>query len=65
MTGEIEKDGQVLVIKRVHVDYFLKTGSANHEAAYRVHDMHADYCPVARTLKGSIDISTELHLEDN
>jgi hypothetical protein len=25
---------------------------------------HADFCPVARTIKGCVDISTELQMED-
>ena len=33
------------------------------EAAERVHDFHADSCPIARTIKGRVDISTELQFE--
>ena len=32
------------------------------EAAERSHEFHADYCPVARSIKDSIAISTELNL---
>jgi organic hydroperoxide reductase OsmC/OhrA len=28
----------------------------------RVHEMHARFCPVARSLAGGIDITTELEL---
>jgi len=62
--GEIEKDGNVLVIKRIHVTYHLKLKSEQRETAERVLDFHADKCPVARTLKGCVDISTELNMED-
>ncbi|MDH3306672.1 MAG: hypothetical protein OEO77_04030 [Acidimicrobiia bacterium] len=30
------------------------------ETAIRVHDFHARFCPVARSIEGSIEISTEL-----
>lgn len=29
-----------------------------------MYDMHVDKCPIAQTLKGCIDISTELELEE-
>ncbi len=63
-SGEIEKDGKVLVIKRIHVKYHLKVKPDLRETAERVHGFHADFCPVARTIKGCVDISTELITED-
>ena len=54
----------MLVIKRIHVTYHLKLKSEQRETAERVLDFHADKCPVARTLKGCVDISTELNMED-
>jgi uncharacterized OsmC-like protein len=62
--GEIEKDGKVLVIKRIHVTYHLKLDPGKKEAAERAHEFHADYCPVARTINGCVDITTELQMED-
>ena len=62
--GEVEKDGKVLVIKRIHVTYHLKLDAEKREIAERVHGFHADYCPVARTIGGCVDISTELQMED-
>lgn len=64
VTGEIEKDGRVLVIKRIHVKYLLKVAPEHHETVERVHGFHADYCPVARSIRDSIDITTELVLLD-
>jgi uncharacterized OsmC-like protein len=52
----------VLLIKRIHVKYFLKIEEDHIETAERVHDMHADFCPVARSVKDSIAISTELNI---
>jgi uncharacterized OsmC-like protein len=34
------------------------------EAAERAHHIHQDYCPVARTIRGCVDISTELVIEE-
>ena len=62
-TGQIGKDGRVLLIESIHVKYFLKTDKDNIETAERVHDMHADFCPVARSIKDSIAISTELVID--
>jgi organic hydroperoxide reductase OsmC/OhrA len=62
--GEVEKDGNVLVIKRIHVSYHLKLNPEQRETAERVHGFHADKCPVARTIKDCVDITTELNMED-
>ncbi len=58
--AEVEKDGKVLVIKRIHVTYHLKMDKEQNDAANRVHGFHKDACPVYRTVKDSIDITTEL-----
>ena len=61
--GEVEKDGKVLVIKRIHVTYSLKIADEHRETAERVLGFHADYCPVARSIKDSIEITTSLEME--
>jgi uncharacterized OsmC-like protein len=61
--GEIEKDGKVLVIRRIHVSYHLKADPDKRETAEKILGFHADFCPVARTMKGCVDISTELLFE--
>lgn len=58
----MEKDGNVLVIKRIHVTYDLLMNQDKKETAVRAHDIHADYCPVARSIRDSIDITTELNM---
>ncbi len=60
VTGEIEKDGSVLVLRRVHVKYKLKLPEDKRETAERVLEMHADKCPVARSIKGAIEVTTEV-----
>jgi uncharacterized OsmC-like protein len=62
--GEVETEGRVLVVKRIHVDYHLKLAPENREAAMRAHELHADSCPIARTLKGCVQITTRLHIEE-
>ncbi|MFQ5684309.1 MAG: OsmC family protein [Candidatus Binatia bacterium] len=62
VTGEIELDGSILVIRRIYVHYKLQGTEEHHATIDRVHEMHADRCPVARSLKGAIDIRTSLEL---
>ncbi len=55
----------MLVIKRIHVVYELKGVAEDQlDTVARVHGFHADYCPVARSIRESIDITTELHHVD-
>ncbi|TMA26633.1 MAG: OsmC family protein [Deltaproteobacteria bacterium] len=61
--GEVEVEDGVLVIKRIHVKMRLKAGEEQRATAERVHGFYADKCPVYRSLKGSIAITTELVLE--
>ena len=64
MRGEVEKeDDGVIVIRRIHVTYQLEADEAERETIDRVHGFHADKCPVYRTLKDSIDITTEYVLK--
>ncbi len=51
------------MIKRIHVRYHLKLGGEQRETAERAHGVHQSHCPVARTLKGCVDITTELVAE--
>jgi len=54
----------VLVIRRIHVAYHLRLDPAQRETAERVLGFHTDACPVARTLRGCIAISTALEMAD-
>ena len=58
--GEVELEGGVLVIKRIHVRMELRAPAAQREAAERAHAVYADSCPVYRSLKAAIAITTEL-----
>jgi uncharacterized OsmC-like protein len=61
--GEIELEDNVLVIRRIHVRLKLKAEEAHRETATRVHGIFADKCPVYRSLKSAIKITTELIFE--
>lgn len=61
--GEVEKEEGVLVIRRIRVTYHLKTAVDNEEAVRRVHEFHADKCPVYKTIQGCVDVKTELEIE--
>ncbi len=64
MRGEVEKeDDGVIVIRRIHVMYFLKAEEVYREMIERVHDFHADKCPVYRSIRTSIDITTDYELD--
>jgi uncharacterized OsmC-like protein len=52
----------VLVIRRVHVTLELRAAPEQRETAERVHGFFADSCPLYRTLKSAIAITTELVL---
>ena len=61
--GEIEKDGQVLVIRRIHVTYHLRLRPDQSETAQRVHEFHADHCAAARSVRDAIAVTTSLEME--
>ncbi len=59
--GEVELEGKVLVVKRIDVTYRgLQVAEDDREKLERVLATHAEGCPVARSLKGSIEITTSL-----
>lgn len=62
MTGEVETEDGVLVLRRIHVRMELKAAPEEHEAARRAHAVFADSCPLYRSLRGAIAITTELAL---
>jgi uncharacterized OsmC-like protein len=54
----------VLVVRRIHVAYQLRLRPEQRAAAERAHTVHADSCPIYRTIHGCVDITTSLDLED-
>ena len=60
--GEVETEGKVLVIKRIRTTFHLSAEEEDHKKIERVLKVYADGCPVARSIKDSIDIISELAL---
>jgi uncharacterized OsmC-like protein len=60
--GEIEVESKVLVIKRIKQLFHLTAKEQDRETIERVLKVYADGCPVAASIKGSIEISSELDL---
>ncbi len=54
----------MLVLRRVHATYKLKVPQDVRDTVLRVLDMHADLCPVARSIKGAIEVSAEVEFVD-
>ena len=54
----------MLVVRRIHVTYHLRLRPEQRAAAERAHAVHADRCPVYRTIRGCIETTTSLEMED-
>jgi uncharacterized OsmC-like protein len=52
------------VIKRIHVTYHLHLAPGQREDAQRVLGFHVDFCPVAHSIRDSIEITTSMEMED-
>lgn len=64
--GMIVKERGVLRIRSVDVTYHLQaTEGVDLEKVRRAHGRHTDYCPVARSIGTSIDITTHLIVEQH
>jgi uncharacterized OsmC-like protein len=61
-TGEVELEGKVLVLRRIHVVLELRAAAEQRDTAARVHGIYADACPLYRSLRAAIAITTELVL---
>jgi len=62
ITGEMEVEGGVLLLKRIHAHYKLRADELHRETVERVHGFHQDRCPVARSIKGAIEVTTSYEL---
>lgn len=55
-------ESKVLVIKRIKQTFHLTADEEDRETIERVLGVYADSCPVARSIRDSIEISSELDL---
>jgi organic hydroperoxide reductase OsmC/OhrA len=56
----VELEEGVLVIRRIHVRLELRVAQEHRATAERVHGVFANACPLYRTLRPAIAITTEL-----
>jgi uncharacterized OsmC-like protein len=64
VTGEVENEDGVLVIRRIHVALRLQAPEGARETVERVHGMYAMRCPLYRTLHNAIQLTSSFDLED-
>jgi len=62
VTGEVETEDNVLVIRRVHVAMRLVADPELEEKIDRVHEMYAMNCPLYRTLHKAIQFTSSYEL---
>jgi uncharacterized OsmC-like protein len=62
VTGEVETDDGVLVIRRIHVAMHLAAPDDVRPTVERVHGVYAMRCPLYRTLHQAIALSSSIEL---
>jgi uncharacterized OsmC-like protein len=62
VTGEVEKEEGVLVIRRIHVAMRLAVPEEVKETVERVHGIYAMRCPLYRTLHKAIQLTSSYTL---
>ena len=62
VTGEVEKEDGVLVIRRIQVAMRLVASEGVRETVERVHGMYAMSCPLYRTLHNAIQLTSSYAL---
>jgi uncharacterized OsmC-like protein len=62
VTGEVETEDNVLVIRRVHVAMRLVADQELKDKIERVHGMYAMNCPLYRTLHNAIRLTSSYEL---
>jgi len=62
VTGEVEKEEGVLVVRRIHVAMRLAAPEEVKETVERVHGMYAMRCPLYRTLHKAIELTSSYTL---
>ena len=62
VTGEVETEEGVLVIRRIHVGMYLAASAEAKERVERVHEIYAMHCPLYRTLHKAIRLTSSVQL---
>ena len=63
VTGEVETEEGVLVIRRIHLAMRLVAPEGAREIVERVHGLYATRCPLYRTLHNTIRLTSSFSLE--
>jgi uncharacterized OsmC-like protein len=62
VSGEIETEDSVLVIRRIHVSLKIAAPLAMRDTIERVHGFYAMRCPLYRTLHGAIQLTSSCEI---
>jgi hypothetical protein len=62
VTGEVEAEDSVLVIRRIHVAMRLVAPEVVRETVERTHGIYAMHCPLYRTLHKTIQLTSSFEL---
>ena len=62
VTGEVESEEGVLIIRRIHVAMHLDAPETARDTVERVHGIYAMRCPLYRTLHEAIQLSSSVEL---
>jgi uncharacterized OsmC-like protein len=62
VSGEVEAEDGVLVIRRIHVSFTLQAPENVRETVDRVHGMYAMRCPLYRTLHAAIALTSSVRI---
>jgi uncharacterized OsmC-like protein len=62
VTGEVEQEEGVLVIRRIHVSMRLVAPERAREKVERVHEIYSMHCPLYRTLHNAIQLTSSVEL---
>jgi len=65
VTGEVEEEDGVLVIRRIHVAMCLVAPEQTREKVDRVHAIYAMNCPLYRTLRSAIRLTSSFQLVES
>jgi uncharacterized OsmC-like protein len=62
VTGEVETEEGVMVIRRIHVSMKLRAPEEARSTVARVHEIYAMSCPLYRTLRTAIQLTSSFEL---
>jgi len=62
VTGEVEQEDGVLVIRRIHVSMRLVAPDGAREKLERVHEIYPMHCPLYSTLHNAMQLTSSVEL---